>query len=55
VPHIIAWCGFLGAWLLVARPLDQAVREVEENEFEQDASTAARLPQLCQARPAIEA
>jgi hypothetical protein len=28
VPHIIAWCGFLGAWLLVAGPLDQAVREI---------------------------
>jgi hypothetical protein len=26
VPHDIAWCGFLGAWLLVAGPLDQAVR-----------------------------
>jgi hypothetical protein len=39
--HIIAWCGFLGAWLLVAGPLDQAVREVEDNEFEQDAITEA--------------
>jgi hypothetical protein len=25
MPHLIAWCGFLGAWLLVAGPLDQAV------------------------------
>jgi hypothetical protein len=41
VPHIIAWCGFLGAWLLVAGPLDQAVREVEDNEFERDAITEA--------------
>lgn len=41
MPHVIAWCGFLGAWLLVAGPLDQAVREVEENEFEQDAITEA--------------
>ena len=41
MPHIIAWCGFLGAWLLVAGPLDQAVREVEDNEFEQDAITEA--------------
>jgi hypothetical protein len=41
MPHIIAWCGFLGAWLLVAGPLDQAVREVEENEFERDAVTEA--------------
>ena len=30
MPHIIAWCGFLGAWLLVAGPLDQAVREIGE-------------------------
>jgi hypothetical protein len=41
MPHIIAWCGFLGAWLLVAGPLDQAVREVEESEFEREAVTAA--------------
>jgi hypothetical protein len=41
VPHIIAWCGFLGAWLLVAGPLDQAVREVEEVDFEQDAIAEA--------------
>jgi hypothetical protein len=33
VPHIIAWCGFLGAWLLVAGPLDQAVREIAEQEY----------------------
>jgi hypothetical protein len=41
VPHVIAWCGFLGAWLLVAGPLDQAVREVEDQEFEHDAITEA--------------
>ncbi|HVW46088.1 MAG TPA: hypothetical protein VHA76_03475 [Solirubrobacterales bacterium] len=41
MPHLIAWCGFLGAWLLVAGPLDQAVREVEDNEFEHDAITEA--------------
>jgi hypothetical protein len=41
VPHLIAWCGFLGAWLLVAGPLDQAVREIEDNEFEHDAITEA--------------
>ena len=41
MPHIIAWCGFLGAWLLVAGPLDQAVREVEDVEFEQDAIAEA--------------
>jgi hypothetical protein len=36
MPHLIAWCGFFGAWLLVAGPLDQAVREVEEQEFEHE-------------------
>src|SRR6201996_8758304 len=36
MPHVIAWCGFLGAWLLVAGPLDQAVREVEDQEFEHE-------------------
>jgi hypothetical protein len=41
VPHVIAWCGFPGAWLLVAGPPDQAVREAEDNEFEQDAITEA--------------
>ena len=41
MPHVIAWCGFLGAWLLVAGPLDQAVREVEDNEFEREALTEA--------------
>jgi hypothetical protein len=34
--HFIAWCGFLGAWLLVAGPLDQAVREIEEAGFEHE-------------------
>jgi len=33
MPHLIAWCGFLGAWLLVAGPLDQAVREIEDAGF----------------------
>jgi len=35
--HIMSWCGFLGAWLLVAGPLDQAVRELEEQDFEHEA------------------
>jgi hypothetical protein len=42
VPHFIAWCGFFGAWLLVAGPLDQAVREVEEQEFEHEKLNEAR-------------
>ena len=41
MPHVIAWCGFLGAWLLVAGPLDQAVRELEDQDFEHDALTEA--------------
>ncbi|HVV90323.1 MAG TPA: hypothetical protein VHB53_07500 [Solirubrobacterales bacterium] len=41
MPHVIAWCGFLGAWLLVAGPLDQAVREVEDQDFQHDAITEA--------------
>ncbi len=49
--HFIAWCGFLGAWLLVAGPLDQAVREVDETEFEHEAiaeaaSRVERPPQV---------
>jgi hypothetical protein len=42
VPHVIAWCGFLGAWLLVAGPLDQAVREIEETGFEHEALEEAK-------------
>jgi hypothetical protein len=34
--HFIAWCGFFGAWMLVAGPLDQAVREIEEQGFEHE-------------------
>jgi hypothetical protein len=42
VPHIIAWCGFLGAWLLVAGPLDQAVREIADQEFRHEALEEAK-------------
>jgi hypothetical protein len=42
MPHVIAWCGFLGAWLLVAGPLDQAVREIEETGFEHEALEEAK-------------
>lgn len=34
--HVIAWCGFLGAWLLVAGPLHQASRELEDEELERE-------------------
>jgi hypothetical protein len=41
MPHLIAWCGFLGAWLLVAGPLDQALRELDDEEFERDSLARA--------------
>jgi hypothetical protein len=36
VEHVIAWCGFLGAWLLVGGPLHQASRELEDEELERE-------------------
>lgn len=33
---LILWSGFLGAWLLVIGPLDQAAQELREEEVEQD-------------------
>ncbi len=33
---IIAWSGFLGAWLLVAGPIYQAAIELEEEDVERD-------------------
>jgi len=39
--ELIAWCGFVGAWLLVLGPLHQAIREVQEEEFERDAIARA--------------
>lgn len=39
--QVIAWCGFVGAWLLVLGPLNQAIRELEEEEFERDAIARA--------------
>lgn len=38
----MAWCGFFGAWLLVAGPLDQAVRELEDQDFEHAAIRRAK-------------
>ena len=34
---LIAWAGFLGAWLLVAGPLYQAAIELEQEDFEREA------------------
>jgi hypothetical protein len=42
VPHVIAWCGFFGAWLLVAGPLDQAVREISDQEFRHESLEEAK-------------
>jgi len=39
--ELIAWCGFVGAWLLVFGPLNQAIREVQEEDFERDAIARA--------------
>jgi hypothetical protein len=33
---LIAWCGSVGAWLLVFGPLNQGIREVREEEFERE-------------------
>lgn len=41
MPDLVAFCGFLGAWLLVIGPLGQAVRELEEEEFERDSLARA--------------
>jgi hypothetical protein len=37
VTTLIAWCGFAGSWLLVAGPLDQAIRDLREEDFERAA------------------
>jgi hypothetical protein len=41
VDGVIAWSGFLGAWLLVAGPVYQAYLELKEQEFERERFTAA--------------
>lgn len=38
---VIAWCGFLGAWLLVAGAVYQAAIELGNEEFERDKFAAA--------------
>jgi hypothetical protein len=37
VEHLIAWAGFLGAWLLVAGPVYQAALELQEEEVDREA------------------
>src|SRR6478609_8551901 len=41
VPELILWAGFLGAWLLVAGPVWQAVVELGNEEFERARFTSA--------------
>jgi hypothetical protein len=41
MPELIAWCGFFGAWLLVAGPIFQAAVELQEETFERDAFAEA--------------
>ncbi|HEY1277655.1 MAG TPA: hypothetical protein VGF25_22300 [Thermoleophilaceae bacterium] len=53
MPDLIAVCGFLGAWLLVIGPLGQAVRELEEEEFERD--SFARAEQQVEKPPPVSA
>jgi hypothetical protein len=36
MPHLIHWCGFAGAWLLVFGPLQQAATEIEDESQELD-------------------
>ncbi len=38
---VILWCGFLGAWLLVAGPLHQAAVELDEESFSREEIQAA--------------
>jgi hypothetical protein len=34
--HLIAWCAFLGGWLLVAGPVYQSTIELADEEFERE-------------------
>jgi len=49
--HLIAWCGFVGAWLLVVGPLDQAMRELDDVDFERD--SIARASETVEAPPQV--
>lgn len=43
---VIAWCSFIGAWLLVAGPIYQAALELRDQETQEDRikSAAANVP-----------
>jgi hypothetical protein len=51
--QVIAWAGFLGAWLLVAGPLYQGAIELHEEDVDRDAieASAARVPRPDRASP----
>jgi hypothetical protein len=49
--HGIAWCGFFGAWLLVAGPVYQAAIEIEDEEFQR--SDLERAASLTDAPPPV--
>src|SRR4051794_4179789 len=49
--HGIAWCGFLGAWLLVAGPIYQAAIELADEELERSDLERARA--LTEAPPRV--
>jgi hypothetical protein len=36
VDGVIFWCGYVGAWLLVAGPIYQAALELQEQDIERD-------------------
>ncbi|MGH3095160.1 MAG: hypothetical protein ACRDMV_04075 [Streptosporangiales bacterium] len=44
--QLIAWCGFLGAWLLVAGPIYQAALELDDEDLEREdfARVVANVP-----------
>lgn len=44
--EVIAWCGFFGAWLLVAGPIYQAALDLDDEDFEREefARTVAHVP-----------
>ena len=49
--ELIAWCGFLGGWLLVAGPVFQAALELQEEQFEREAYQGANLQAEHEIRP----
>lgn len=44
VHYFIAWCGFIGAWLLVAGPVYQAAMELDEYDIKREQYRDWRFP-----------